>query len=94
MNLKLLVDTKQHRVLLAEAGKDFVDFLFKLIKILLSQSMVVWFHGNIYASAENWSDTYKLTSPAALHAVYDHRWSRGDAHVYDFCYHYAQQVKY
>ncbi|EYU36134.1 hypothetical protein MIMGU_mgv11b020324mg, partial [Erythranthe guttata] len=30
MNLKLLIDTESKRVLFAEAGKDFVDFLFKI----------------------------------------------------------------
>ncbi|XP_075081025.1 uncharacterized protein LOC142166244 [Nicotiana tabacum] len=31
--LKLLVDSKAHRVLFAEIGKDFVDFLFNLLKL-------------------------------------------------------------
>ncbi|KAK8974410.1 hypothetical protein V6N11_072745 [Hibiscus sabdariffa] len=31
VSLKLLVDTKRNKVLLAEAGKDFVDFLFNLL---------------------------------------------------------------
>ncbi|OIT19294.1 PREDICTED: uncharacterized protein LOC109221618 [Nicotiana attenuata] len=31
--LKLLVDSKAHRVLFAETGKDFVDFLFNLLKL-------------------------------------------------------------
>ncbi|KAK9059762.1 hypothetical protein SSX86_020466 [Deinandra increscens subsp. villosa] len=33
ITLKLLVDKKGQRVLFAEAGKDFVDFLFSLLEI-------------------------------------------------------------
>ncbi|KAH7841271.1 hypothetical protein Vadar_027781 [Vaccinium darrowii] len=47
VSLKLLIDTKAKRVLFAEAGKDFVDFLFNLlrlpvgtvVKLLTKQSM-------------------------------------------------------
>ncbi|RCV24732.1 hypothetical protein SETIT_5G109400v2 [Setaria italica] len=34
--MKLLVDTKSHRVLYAEAGKDVVDFLFSLLALPLA----------------------------------------------------------
>ncbi|KAG5533325.1 hypothetical protein RHGRI_027500 [Rhododendron griersonianum] len=33
VSLKLLIDTKEERVLFAEAGKDFVDFLFNLLHL-------------------------------------------------------------
>ncbi|XP_008245590.1 PREDICTED: uncharacterized protein LOC103343727 [Prunus mume] len=33
VSLKLLIDTKGHKVLFAEAGKDFVDFLFTLLAL-------------------------------------------------------------
>nr|XP_011469844.1 PREDICTED: uncharacterized protein LOC101307068 isoform X2 [Fragaria vesca subsp. vesca] len=34
--LKLLIDTKEQKVLFAEAGKDFVDFLFSLLSLPLA----------------------------------------------------------
>ncbi|KAI8539920.1 hypothetical protein RHMOL_Rhmol09G0220500 [Rhododendron molle] len=48
VTLKLLIDTKSKRVLFAEAGKDFVDFLFHLlrlpvgtvVKLLTTQTML------------------------------------------------------
>ncbi|CAL2249982.1 unnamed protein product [Prunus armeniaca] len=33
VSLKLLIDTKGHKVLFAEAGKDFVDFVFTLLAL-------------------------------------------------------------
>ena len=65
VSLKLLIDTKTNKVLFAEAGKDFVDFLFNLlslpvgtvIKLLTKQSMVGSL-GNLYDSIENLSEIY------------------------------------
>ncbi|GMI80679.1 hypothetical protein like AT3G09110 [Hibiscus trionum] len=65
VSLKLLIDSKSNKVLFAEAGKDFVDFLFNLlslpvgtvIKLLKSNSMVGSL-GNLYESVENLSETY------------------------------------
>ncbi|XP_058182423.1 uncharacterized protein LOC131300540 [Rhododendron vialii] len=65
ITLKLLVDTKNNRVLFAEARKDFVDFLFTLpslpigtiVRLLTAKSMVGCL-GNLYDSVENLSDTY------------------------------------
>lgn len=65
VSLKLLIDTKAERVLFAEAGKDFVDFLFNLlrlpvgtvVKLLTKQSMVGTL-GNLYDSIENLNETY------------------------------------
>ncbi|PPD79619.1 hypothetical protein GOBAR_DD23451 [Gossypium barbadense] len=65
MSLKLLIDTKGQRVLYAEVGKDFVDFLFNIllfpvgtfIKLLRKEGMV-GFLANLYESVENLGDAY------------------------------------
>ncbi|KAK8334099.1 hypothetical protein V6Z11_A10G250000 [Gossypium hirsutum] len=65
VNLKLLVDSTSQRVLFAESGKDFVDFMFNIlslpigsvIKLLTKEQMVVSL-GNLYDSLENMNDTY------------------------------------
>lgn len=65
--LKLLVDPKRPKVLFAEAGKDFVDFLFTLLSLpvgtvtrLLSKDGMVGLgtFGKLYEGVENLSDTY------------------------------------
>ncbi|THG00362.1 hypothetical protein TEA_000552 [Camellia sinensis var. sinensis] len=38
VSLKLLIDTKAHKVLFAEAGKDFVDFLFNILSLPVGTS--------------------------------------------------------
>ncbi|KAM5556249.1 hypothetical protein ABKV19_023906 [Rosa sericea] len=65
ISLKLLVDTKRQKVLFAEAGKDFVDFLFNLLSLsvgtvirLLSKDGMVGSFGKLYESVENLNDTY------------------------------------
>ncbi|KAL5569144.1 hypothetical protein UlMin_025719 [Ulmus minor] len=65
VNLKLLIDTKGQRVLFAEAGKDFVDFLLSLLSLpigsvirLLSCNEMVGSFGKLYESFENLSDSY------------------------------------
>ncbi|KAM6547093.1 hypothetical protein CsatB_027829 [Cannabis sativa] len=66
ITLKLLIDTKKKRVLFAEGGKDFTDFLFSLLSIpvgtiirLLSTNIgMVGTLGKLYQSLENLSDTY------------------------------------
>ncbi|XVE52741.1 hypothetical protein DITRI_Ditri02bG0147700 [Diplodiscus trichospermus] len=65
VSLKLLVDTKGHWVLFAEAGKDFVDFLFFMLSLpvatvitLLTKQGMVGCLGNLYKSTENLGDTY------------------------------------
>jgi hypothetical protein len=46
ISLKLLVDKSSNKVLFAEAGKDFVDFLFGLIHIPIGSIMgLLWSHG-------------------------------------------------
>ncbi|GMI80682.1 hypothetical protein like AT3G09110 [Hibiscus trionum] len=65
VTLKLLIDTKSNKVLFAEAGKDFVDFLFNLLSLpvgivikLLKTSCMVGSLGNLYESVENLNETY------------------------------------
>uniref|UniRef100_A0A5B6YHF3 DUF674 domain-containing protein n=1 Tax=Davidia involucrata TaxID=16924 RepID=A0A5B6YHF3_DAVIN len=65
VSLKLLIDTKGDRVLFAEAGKDFVDFLFHILSLpvgtvvrLLSKESMVGCLGGLYGSIENLSETY------------------------------------
>ncbi|KAK6933238.1 Protein of unknown function DUF674 [Dillenia turbinata] len=64
VELKLLSHTKARKVLFAEAGKDFVDFLCSLLILpvgtvirLLSKSTSSSF-GTLYKSIENLSQTY------------------------------------
>ncbi|KAK4579025.1 hypothetical protein RGQ29_028905, partial [Quercus rubra] len=65
VSLKLLIDKKEHRVIFAEAGKEFVDFLITIlglpvgtvIRLLRSQGMVGCLQ-NLYESIENLSDSY------------------------------------
>ncbi|KAB2596037.1 hypothetical protein D8674_031487 [Pyrus ussuriensis x Pyrus communis] len=65
VSLKLLVDSKSHKVLFAEAGKDFGDFLFTLLSLpvgtlirLLAKHGMVGSLGKLYESVETLSDTY------------------------------------
>ncbi|XBI12418.1 hypothetical protein VPH35_139295 [Triticum aestivum] len=63
--MKLLLDTKVHRVLYAEAGKDVVDFLFSLLTLpvgtivkLLTGDSMAGSMGNLYSSVNKLDDTY------------------------------------
>ncbi|EEF30403.1 conserved hypothetical protein [Ricinus communis] len=65
LSLKLLIDKKADRVIFAEAGKDFVDFLFSLLSLpvgtvikLLTNAKMVGCIGNLYESLENLNDAY------------------------------------
>ncbi|PON91751.1 hypothetical protein TorRG33x02_123490 [Trema orientale] len=65
VNIKLLLDSKGQKVLFAEAGKDFTDFLFTLLSLpigtvirLLSTNDMVGTLGKLYQSFENLGDTY------------------------------------
>ena len=65
MRLKLLIDTENRKVLLAEADMDFIDFLFHILRLplgtvipLLKKQGTVGSFGNIYDSIENLSTTY------------------------------------
>ncbi|XVE69085.1 hypothetical protein DITRI_Ditri09bG0121800 [Diplodiscus trichospermus] len=63
--LKLLVDVRGQRVLFAEAGKDFVDFLFNIMSLpvgtvvrLLNKEGMVGSLGSLYESIEKLNDVY------------------------------------
>lgn len=65
VSLKLLVDPKSRRVLFAESGKDFVDFLFNILWLpvgtvirLLTKKGMVGCLGNLYDSIENLDVNY------------------------------------
>ncbi|TYH51401.1 hypothetical protein ES332_D10G270900v1 [Gossypium tomentosum] len=65
VSLKLLIDKKGKRVLYAEAGKDFVDFLFNVLLLpvgtvirLLAKEGMVGCLANLYKSVENLGDAY------------------------------------
>lgn len=67
VTLKLLIDTKGHKVLYAEAGKEFVDFLFTIMSLpvgtvirLLTKDIMVGSLGKLYESIENIGDIYML----------------------------------
>ncbi|GAB4857126.1 hypothetical protein Ancab_015037 [Ancistrocladus abbreviatus] len=65
VSVKLLIDTKANKVLFAEGGKDFVDFLFYILSLpvgavvrLLNKGTMVGSLGNLYDSIENLSNDY------------------------------------
>ncbi|XWS07822.1 hypothetical protein CRYUN_Cryun41cG0024600 [Craigia yunnanensis] len=65
LSLKLLVDVRGQRVLFAEAGKDFVDFLFNIMSLpvgtvvrFLNKEVMVGSLGKLYESIEKLSDVY------------------------------------
>ncbi|KAF2295983.1 hypothetical protein GH714_035523 [Hevea brasiliensis] len=67
--LKLLIDKKSQKVLFAEAGKDFVDFLLYLLTLplgsvirLLTEQDMVGCLGNLYKSVDELSESYMNTS--------------------------------
>ncbi|KAF7133554.1 hypothetical protein RHSIM_Rhsim09G0160300 [Rhododendron simsii] len=65
VSLKLLIDTNGKRVLYPEASKDFVDFLFNLLRLtvgavveVLKKQTMVGTLGNLFESIENLNETY------------------------------------
>lgn len=65
--MKILIDTKNQKVLFAEASKSVVDFLFNLLCLpigtvvkLLSANCMVGSLGNLYESVENLNQNYML----------------------------------
>ncbi|KAJ1400192.1 hypothetical protein SESBI_29752 [Sesbania bispinosa] len=65
VTLKLLIDTKNQKVLFAEASKAVIDFLFNLLRLpvgtvvrLLSKNGMVGSIGNLYQSVENLNENY------------------------------------
>ncbi|XP_010273528.1 PREDICTED: uncharacterized protein LOC104609039 [Nelumbo nucifera] len=84
LSIKLLVDKSANKVLFAEVGKDFVDFLFNLLATplgtivkLLTKKNMVGSVGNLYESVKNLSQSYiqpdqkkeYLLNPRALTCV-------------------------
>ncbi|XVF83472.1 hypothetical protein PTKIN_Ptkin16aG0489900 [Pterospermum kingtungense] len=69
-SLKLFLDPKSNTILFAEAGKDFVDFLFLIqalpigtVTSLLTKQEMVGCLGNLYDSDENLGDNYIQSKP-------------------------------
>ncbi|WJX15425.1 hypothetical protein P8452_05568 [Trifolium repens] len=67
VSMKLLIDTKNQKVLFAEASKAVVDFLLNLLCLpigtvvkLLSSNGMVGSLGNLYQSVENLNQNYML----------------------------------
>jgi len=65
VTLKLLIDTRNEKVLFAEASKNVIDFLFNLLRLpvgtvvkLLTKNGMVGSLGNLYHSVENMSENY------------------------------------
>ncbi|XP_022138964.1 uncharacterized protein LOC111010013 [Momordica charantia] len=65
VRLKLLIDSKEQRVLFGEADKNVIDFLFNLLSLplgtvirLLKKQGMVGCLGNLYESVETLNDTY------------------------------------
>jgi hypothetical protein len=65
VSLKLLIDTKNEKVLFAEASKSAIDFLFNLLCLpigtvvkLLGTNGMVGSLGNLYESVENLNQNY------------------------------------
>ncbi|KAI5401890.1 uncharacterized protein LOC127098102 [Lathyrus oleraceus] len=65
VSMKLLIDTKNQKVLFAEASKSVIDFLFNLLCLpigtvvkLLSANDMVGSLGNLYQSVENLNQEY------------------------------------
>ncbi|KAK9700046.1 hypothetical protein RND81_08G213800 [Saponaria officinalis] len=69
LSLKLMVDTNAKKVLFAEVGKDFVDFLFHIMLLpvgtivkLLNVDGMVGSLGSLYKSIESLNSDYFLTN--------------------------------
>ncbi|TXG49674.1 hypothetical protein EZV62_025549 [Acer yangbiense] len=77
VKLKLLIDTNSNKVLFAEAGKDFVDFLFYLLSLpistvvrLLKKKGEVGCLSDLYDSLENLNDTYLQSTQNKSNLLY------------------------
>ncbi|KAG5515318.1 hypothetical protein RHGRI_036383 [Rhododendron griersonianum] len=69
--IKLLVDNSSRKVLFAEAGKDFIDFLFGLLEFPLGSILALMFEhgvsgsgslGKIYESVKNLDNDYLVSN--------------------------------
>ncbi|KAK4756770.1 hypothetical protein SAY87_006897 [Trapa incisa] len=77
VKVKLLVDTKNDVVLFAEAGKDFIDFLFHFLSMpigavvrLIGKSGIFGSLRNLYDSIEKLDDTYCIKPPSSSSSGY------------------------
>ncbi|XP_071732427.1 uncharacterized protein [Rutidosis leptorrhynchoides] len=73
VSLKLQIDRKGQKVLFAEAGKDFVDFLFSLLTLpigtimrLLDDKNTIGGLSNLYHSVSEFNNDYILQKDALL----------------------------
>ncbi|KAI3429116.1 Dirigent protein [Psidium guajava] len=69
VSLKLLIDKSRRTVLFAEAGKDFVDFLFHILALpvgqviqILTETGTMGSLGNLYGSVEKLSNAFIKSS--------------------------------
>ncbi|KAK8951063.1 hypothetical protein KSP39_PZI003789 [Platanthera zijinensis] len=69
MTLKLLIDVGSNKVLFAEGGKDFIDFMFSLLLLplgsiikLIAPRNTLGSIGKLYQSVESINDTYLVTN--------------------------------
>ncbi|CAN0897989.1 hypothetical protein LINGRAHAP2_LOCUS19444 [Linum grandiflorum] len=76
VTLKLLIDKKSNKVLFAEAGKDFVDFLCSILSFplgtvirLLTKDHMVGCLGNLYKSINDLSDTFMIQSSRTKNTI-------------------------
>ncbi|KAK9146258.1 hypothetical protein Sjap_006161 [Stephania japonica] len=76
MTIKLVVDKKANKVLFAEAGKDFVDFLIGLLTLPLSSAIRVLTSekmagslGELYESVSNLDSLYIQSSVDMAHTL-------------------------
>ncbi|KAK8971003.1 hypothetical protein KSP40_PGU012364 [Platanthera guangdongensis] len=67
ITLKLLIDARGQKVLFAEAGNDFIDFMFSTLILplgsiikLISPATMVGSIGKLYKSVENLKETYLI----------------------------------
>ncbi|KAL0436943.1 UNVERIFIED_CONTAM: hypothetical protein Sradi_0402200 [Sesamum radiatum] len=65
VSLKLLIDTHGKRLLFADAGKDFADYLFHILSLpvgtivaLIREQEMVGSLSNLYKSIENLNESY------------------------------------
>lgn len=72
-SLKLLIDTQGKRALFAEASKDFVDFLIRILSLpvatvvsLVQNPETVGSLANPYASIQNMDDSYILPNQSKI----------------------------
>ncbi|KAH7537279.1 hypothetical protein FEM48_Zijuj03G0075900 [Ziziphus jujuba var. spinosa] len=81
LRLKILIDTKGQRILFAEAGKDFVDFLFTLLSLPIG-SVVGLLLSNSTGMAGSLGKLYKSIEPShelAAEKIYGCHNSRGSS---------------